>query len=83
MVVIEDFTKLPVGARVPTDGPVSECPRCGRNGVQRTRLDGSTRWVHVQTTELFGDGLRSEPADCCTLTDFAPPDDTAGEPLSA
>ena len=83
MVVIEDFTKLPVGARVPTDGPVSECPRCGRNGVRRTRLDGSTRWVHVQTTELFGDGLRSEPADCCTLTEPLPADEGEGEPLSA
>ena len=82
MVVIEDFTKLPVGARVPTDGPVSECPRCGRNGVRRLRLDGTTRWVHVQTTELFGDGLRSEPADCCTMAD-APPEESAGEGLSA
>ena len=83
MVVIEDFTKLRIGARVPTDGPVSQCPRCGRNGVQRTRLDGSTRWVHVQTTELFGDGLRSEPADCCTLTEIPRPEDKSGESLSA
>jgi hypothetical protein len=67
MLVIEDFTKLQVGVRVPTDGVVTSCPRCGRNGVRRARPDGSVRYVHVQTSELFGDGLRTEPADSCTF----------------
>jgi len=68
MLVIEDFTKLQEGVRIPTDGPVVQCPRCGRNGVRRPRLDGSVRYVHVQTSEVIGDGLRAEPADSCTFT---------------
>ncbi|HEY7112632.1 MAG TPA: hypothetical protein VIA45_06825 [Thermoanaerobaculia bacterium] len=68
MVVIEDFTKLQSGVRVPIDGQVVGCPRCGRNGVRRQRMDGSVRYVHVQTSELMGDGLRSEAADLCTIT---------------
>ncbi|HTO77250.1 MAG TPA: hypothetical protein VMQ61_14320 [Thermoanaerobaculia bacterium] len=68
MVVIEDFTKLEPGVRIPTDGQVSRCTRCGRSGVRRERLDGSVRYVHVQTSEMIGDGLRSEAADCCTIT---------------
>jgi len=75
MVVIEDFTKLQPGVRVPIDGPVVQCPRCGRNGVRRQRVDGTVRYVHVQTSELLGDGLRSEPADLCTITpELGPPD---------
>ena len=74
MLVIEDFTKLPEGVRVPTDGVVSGCPRCGRNGVRRPRPDGSVRYVHVQTSELFGDGLRTEAADSCTFSDGAESD---------
>jgi len=68
MIVVEDFTKLADGAPVPSDGRVSICPRCGRNGVRRERLDGSVRYVHVQTSQVIGDGLRSEVADCCTMT---------------
>jgi hypothetical protein len=67
MLVVEDFTKLQVGTRIPTDGSVVNCPRCGRNGVRRGRLDGSIRYVHVQTSEVIGDGLRAEPADSCTM----------------
>jgi hypothetical protein len=67
MLVVEDFTKLQEGVRIPTDGRVVRCPRCGRNGVRRQRLDGNFRYVHVQTSQVIGDGLRSEPADSCTL----------------
>ncbi len=76
MVVIEDFTKLQPGVRVPIDGQVVCCPRCGRSGVRRQRVDGSVRYVHVQTSELMGDGLRSEAADLCTIT----PGDGSPEP---
>jgi hypothetical protein len=31
-------------------------------------MDGSMRYVHVQTSEMLGDGLRSEAADVCTIT---------------
>jgi hypothetical protein len=68
MIVIEDFTKLEPGVRIPMDGLVSPCPRCGRNGVRRERLDGSVRYVHVQTSQMMGDGLRSEAADSCMIT---------------
>ena len=67
MIVLEDFTKLAVGVRVPTDGRVAVCPRCGRNGARRRRLDGAIRYVHVQTSQVFGDGLRAEPVDSCTI----------------
>ena len=67
MLVVEDFTKLQVGTRVPTDGPVVRCPRCGRTGVRRARRDGDVRYVHVQTSEVIGDGLRAEAADSCTM----------------
>jgi hypothetical protein len=69
MVVVEDFTKLHLGARVPTDGPVVRCPRCGRNGVRRVRLDGDVRYVHLQISEAVGDGIRTETADSCAMTE--------------
>lgn len=78
MLVVEDFTKLQVGARVPMDGAVVHCPRCGRTGVRRTRLDGDVRYVHVQTSEVFGDGLRSEAADSCTMAKNVDPAEAAG-----
>ncbi len=67
MLLMEDFTKLSVGVRVPTDGVVGVCPRCGRNGVRKPRPDGWVRYVHVQTSQLFGDGLRMEPVDSCAF----------------
>jgi len=69
MIVLEDFTKLAAGVRVPTDGRVAPCPRCGRNGARRRRLDGTIRYVHVQTSQVFGDGLRAEPIDSCTIVE--------------
>jgi hypothetical protein len=73
MLVTEDFTKLAEGVRIPTDGVVTRCPRCGRNGVRRKRLDGTIRYVHVQISQMLGDGLRAEPADSCTLTEETVP----------
>jgi hypothetical protein len=67
MIVLEDFTKLSAGVRIPTDGVVARCPRCGRNGARRRRLDGTIRYVHFQTSQVFGDGLRAEPVDSCTI----------------
>jgi hypothetical protein len=43
-------------------------------------VDGSVRYVHVQTSELMGDGLRSEAADLCTITPGAgSPEPQVGE----
>lgn len=67
MLVIEDFTKLCEGVRIPSEGRVTRCPDCGRNGVRRTRSDGTVRFVHIQTSQVFGDGMRTETADGCTL----------------
>ncbi len=65
-ITLEDFTGLPEGRDV-EDGVVESCPRCGRNGVFRP--DSAEGYVvHVQTLEIFGDGMRDQPRDCCTLT---------------
>lgn len=65
MITVEDFTALPEGCDV-DEGTILSCPRCGRNGVFRhqTRSDVI---VHVQTLQFFGDGIREEPRDCCTV----------------
>jgi uncharacterized C2H2 Zn-finger protein len=64
-ITIEDFTDMPEGRDV-EDGTVETCPRCGRNGV--FRHDPAADYVvHVQTLEIFGDGIRDQPRDCCTL----------------
>jgi hypothetical protein len=70
MVVIQDFTKLSEGVTVPTEGQVARCPRCGRNGIERRPEAGSTIvFLHVQTSRLFGDGMLTEPEDCCSMPD--------------
>ncbi len=64
-ITVEDFTGLPKGRDV-EGGVVESCPRCGRNGV--FRHEATLEYVvHVQTLEIFGDGLRDQPRDCCTL----------------
>jgi hypothetical protein len=71
MLVIQDFTKLSEGITVPSEGRVSRCPKCGRNGIER-RPDGPAgpivTFLHVQASRLFGDGMLTEPEDCCSLT---------------
>ena len=71
MIIMEDFTELREGTHVPSEGAVGRCPRCGRNGVRRFRHDGTTRFVHVQSMHMLGDGMRVEPADCCTMPGLA------------
>ena len=64
-ITVEDFTGMPKGRDV-EDGTVEACPRCGRNGV--FRHDPAADYVvHVQTLEIFGDGMRDQPRDCCAL----------------
>jgi len=64
-ITLEDFTGMPAGRDV-EDGIVESCPRCGRNGV--FRHDSAEGYVvHVQTLEIFGDGIRDQPRDCCTI----------------
>ncbi|HET9795722.1 MAG TPA: hypothetical protein VFS34_14805 [Thermoanaerobaculia bacterium] len=64
-ITLEDFTGMAAGRDV-EDGVVESCPRCGRNGV--FRHDPAADYVvHVQILEIFGDGMRDQPRDCCTL----------------
>ncbi len=79
MFVLEDFTLRSVGVLIPTDGPITRCPRCGRNGARRQRFDGTVRYVHVQTSWILGDGLRTDPSDSCT---FAAPGEGPPKPVS-
>jgi hypothetical protein len=68
MLVIQDFTKLSEGITVPSEGKVGRCPRCGRNGIERKPMAGDVvTFLHVQTSRLFGDGMLTEPQDCCSL----------------
>lgn len=69
MVVIQDFTKLAEGVTVPSEGKVALCPRCGRTGVERRRKSEDViLFLHVQTSRLFGDGMLTEPQDCCSVS---------------
>lgn len=66
MITVHDFTLLPEGRCAPLEGPVVHCPRCDRNGVLETEPGGS-RCVHAETVNVFCDGMRVEPTDCCEL----------------
>jgi len=66
MFSVEDFTRLPAGARASVEGRVERCPKCGRNGVAVQASEGAS-YLHVQTSEVIGDGMRTEPKDCCRL----------------
>jgi hypothetical protein len=67
MVVLEDFTRVSEGCDIPDAGHVERCPRCGRSGVEERSLGGTLIFVHVQTSEVIGDGMRVELQDCCNL----------------
>jgi len=66
MKTIEDFTGIAIGAATP-EGPVSICPSCGRAGVREDLPDGVCEFVHVETEEVMGDGMRIEPVDWCPV----------------
>jgi hypothetical protein len=67
MVVLQDFTGASAGGDIPTEGHVECCPRCGRRGVPQPSAVGDPIFVHSQTSEILGDGMRIEPQDCCAL----------------
>ena len=67
MVVLEDFTRESAGRDIPTEGHVECCPRCGRPGVEQPSGEGAPIFVHAQTSEILGDGMRTEPQDCCSM----------------
>ncbi len=67
MIHIEDFTKLAPGVKIALEGCVGRCPRCGRNGVAQNLGDGTAYVVHIQTSQVLGDGMLTEPSDYCFL----------------
>jgi len=67
MVVLEDFTKFRIGRDIPLEGPVQRCPRCGRPGVEQSSGSNGPIFVHAQTSEIIGDGMRTELQDCCSV----------------
>jgi hypothetical protein len=62
----ESFVGLAPGAEIPMQGTVVCCSICERNGVVE-RVEGSFVVVHVQNTEVFGDGSRADPEDFCPV----------------
>ena len=62
----ESFVGLPAGTEVPMHGTVVRCSMCERNGVVE-RIEGSLVVVHVQDTEVFGDGARVDFQDAHPL----------------
>lgn len=73
MVSIEDFTRLARGSKVASEGRIGRCPKCGRNGIPQKRGATLNRpgivFLHLQISEVMGDGMRTEPRDCCALSD--------------
>jgi len=67
MRTFEDFTGIAIGTSTPMEGPVAACPCCGRAGVREALPGGAGEFVHVETEELFGDGMLVLPVDRCRL----------------
>jgi hypothetical protein len=67
MIVLEDFTQVSAGRDIPAEGHVERCPRCGRSGVEEHSQERMLLFVHTQISEVLGDGMRTDPQDCCAL----------------
>ena len=65
---VENFRMLPPGSVV-LEGVISACPRCGGGGIERPTECGGTICVHVQATEIIGDGMVPEVVESCCLVD--------------
>ena len=62
----ESFVGLSPGHDVPMEGTVVCCSLCERNGVVQ-RVENGFVVVHVQNTEVLGDGSRVDPEDSCRV----------------
>jgi len=67
MITIEDFTLLAEGSVALLEGRVERCPVCGRNGVVKRTVCEAPRCIHAESSEVLGDGMLTEPTDCCLL----------------
>jgi hypothetical protein len=68
MRTIEDFTETALGTLVPTEGAVSVCPLCDRPGILEPLPDGRCEFVHVESEEMFGDGMLVTPIESCAAS---------------
>ena len=68
MITIEDFTRLPEGTVATLEGIVVRCPACGRNGIVQRPENEAPRCLHAEASEMLCDGMRTDPTDCCRLT---------------
>jgi len=71
MISVENFTTLPQGA-VAFEGSIATCPRCARTGIERPTEAGGRTFLHVQSTEIVGDGMVTESVDACSLSEGLP-----------
>ena len=62
----ESFVGLPPGTVVPMQGTVVCCSICDRSGVVQAVENGLVV-VHVQDTEVLGDGSRIDFQDACRV----------------
>lgn len=62
--MIEDFTKVPLGMFVSDARTIVRCPLCGRSGALEIR-GGSRRCVHIEASMIGRDGLWVDPRDLC------------------
>lgn len=69
MITIEDFTIMAIGFVEPLEGEVSLCPVCGRHGVVKRTETEDPCCIHAEASEIFGDGMRTDPTDCCRLSE--------------
>ena len=67
MITLDDFTLLPLGSPNTLEGTVARCPVCGRNGVVKRTDCEAPCCIHAESSELLGDGMRTEPTDRCLL----------------
>ncbi len=67
MITREDFTLLPIGSHNTLEGTVARCPLCGRHGVIVHPEDAPSYCIHAEDLEVLGDGMRTDPTDCCRL----------------
>ncbi len=62
--MIEDFTKVPLGMFVSDGRTIVRCPLCGRPGALEIR-GGTRRCVHIEASMIGRDGLWVDPRDLC------------------
>ena len=67
MIMYEDFTILAIGFIATLEGEVSRCPVCGRNGVVKRTETEHPYCIHAESSEVLGDGMRTDPTDRCRL----------------